>query len=254
MTRLPPRRGTDDTGTAAMPGISYPCDLYLSGEYLQNHPGWHVEHSSFKAEQIAKILTNNNLLPGTVAEIGCGAGEVLNRLRLHLPATTEFFGYEISPQAFELCKKKEKKNLYFSLYDMLAEDTPFFDLVMAIDVFEHVDDYFGFLRKLRDKGKFKIFHIPLDMSVSTLIRGAPIMEGRYRTGHLHYFFKETALATLRDTGYQIIDHFYTAPDDVEAGRRLATRLLHNPRKWLFAINQDLTVRLLGGFSLMVLAR
>lgn len=234
--------------------ITQSSKMYLDGEYLQNHPGWHLEHSPFKAEKILKIIRKNNLNPGTIAEIGCGAGEILNRLRLQLPDTTELFGYEISPQAFRFCKSRETENLHFKMSDMLEDDTRSFDLVMAIDVFEHVEDYFGFLRKLRDKGEYKLFHIPLDLSASTIVRSAPIVEGRYNTGHLHYFYKETALATLRDTGYQIIDYFYTAPDKCEAGKRLATRLLHYPRKWMFACNQDLTVRLLGGFSLMVLAR
>ncbi len=68
-----------------------------------------MEHSSFKSEQLAKILGNNDLRPATVAEIGCGAGEVLNQLRLLLSATKEYFGSKISPQAFELCKNKQKK-------------------------------------------------------------------------------------------------------------------------------------------------
>ena len=79
---------------------------------------------------------------------------------------------------------------------------------MAIDVFEHVEDYFGFLRKLREKAEYKIFHIPLDLSVQTVLRSSPIIKGRKSVGHIHYFTKETALETLKDTGYEIIDYFY----------------------------------------------
>ena len=47
------------------------------GEYLRNNPAWHVEDSSWKARQVMKMLNRNSLNPKTVAEAGCGAGEIL---------------------------------------------------------------------------------------------------------------------------------------------------------------------------------
>ena len=34
-------------------------------------------------------------------------------------------------------------------------------------VLEHLEDYFGFLRKLKTRATYKVFHIPLDLSVQT---------------------------------------------------------------------------------------
>jgi hypothetical protein len=124
----------------------------------------------------------------------------------------------------------------------------------VIDVFEHIEDYFCFLRKLRPKGEYKIFHIPLDLSVQTVLRGTPLLKGRELVGHIHYFTKETALASLKDTGYEILDYFYT-PGLIELATRDWKRLLLKlPRKWLFSLNKELTVKILGGFSLIVLAK
>jgi len=75
----------------------------------------------------------------------------------------------------------------------LDDEKQFFDVVMAIDVLEHVEDYFTFLRKISKKGKYKIFHIPLDMSVSAVLRISPLIDGRKKVGHIHYFSKDTAL-------------------------------------------------------------
>ena len=77
-----------------------------------------------------------------------------------------------------------------------------------MDVFEHVDDYLGFLKLCKNKAKHTIFHIPLDLSASAILRNR-LMAVRKSVGHLHYFMKETALATLVDAGYEIIDSFYT---------------------------------------------
>ena len=142
--------------------------IYEDGTYLERNQTWHKEDSPWKAKQIVKILKRNNISPQRMCEIGCGAGEVLNCLANEYGDGVIFSGYDISPQAFTICSKKEKKNLHFFLKDLLDEEELTFDVMMAIDVFEHVEDYFGFLRKLKRYGTYKIFHIPLDLSVQAV--------------------------------------------------------------------------------------
>lgn len=125
---------------------------------------------------------------------------------------------------------------------------------MAIDVLEHIEDYFDFLRKLKNKGAYKISHIPLDLSVQMILRGSPIWRVRKLVGHLHYFTKETALETLKDTGFEVVDYIYTSGHLDLPNRGWIASLLKLPRKLFFLLHQDLTVRILGGFSLLVLAK
>ena len=120
-----------------------------------------------------------------------------------------FLDLKSLPQAFEICKRKERPNLHYFLKDLLNENEAFFDVVMAVDVFEHVEDYIGFIRSLRSKGGYKVFHIPLDLSVQTVLRGSPLRAVREQYGHIHYFTKEIALSALKDTGYELVDYFYT---------------------------------------------
>jgi SAM-dependent methyltransferase len=226
--------------------------MYIQGKYLENNLTWHVEDSPWKAKQIIKVIEKNNLQVKSIAEIGCGAGEILNQLYLQMPSHVSFVGYDISPQAIELCQSRKKERLQFYLKDILQENNSYFDIVLAIDVFEHIEDYFGFLRALHKKGKYKIFHIPLEMSAQVILRGYPLMQSRQKLGHLHYFSKETALATLQDTGYQIVDYFYTTGGLDLPARSFKTFLAKLPRKILYTIDRDIAARLLGGFSLMVL--
>ncbi len=228
--------------------------LYLDGGYLDRNPTWHAEDSAWKAAQIERMLRRHQLAPRTICEVGCGAGEILRSLADTLGTGVEFSGYEISPQAFEICSRKVQPNLRFYREDLLTKADRLFDLVMAIDVFEHVEDYLGFLRKLRTKGEYKIFHVPLELSVQTVLRASPLMRGRALVGHLHYFTKETALASLHDTGYEVVDWVYTRGAIERPGGGWKPALLKAPRRMLFAIHQDLTVRMLGGFSMLVLAR
>jgi SAM-dependent methyltransferase len=227
--------------------------IYRDGTYLRAHPGWHEEDSPWKADKILRMIEKHRLAPSTITEVGCGSGEILVRLARGLPDGTVFTGYEISPQAFAICQGKSTANLRFFLADMPTEDSPA-DLILAIDVFEHVEDYLGFLSRLRTCGQLKLFHIPLDLSVQSVLRRSRLLAARRRTGHLHYFTKETALASLEDTGYEVLDWFYTKGTIELPHRGMRATLLKVPRRVLFALNQDLAARVLGGFSIMVLAR
>jgi hypothetical protein len=64
--------------------------------------------------------------------------------------------------------------------------------------------------------------------------------------------KETAIATLVDSGYDIVDYFYTAGSLELPRKTLKSKIATLPRKLLFTSNEDLAVKLLGGFSLLVL--
>ncbi len=232
-----------------------PNTIYEDGDYLENNPTWHAEDSPWKARQITKILNSNNILPTTICEIGCGTGEILNCLAKEKAFDeVQFSGYDISPQAIEISRQKQQPRLQFFQEDFLQKTGISFDVVMAIDVIEHVEDNFTFLRKLKNKGTYKIFHIPLDLSVNTVLRGAPLLYRRHKVGHIHYFTKDTALALLKDTGYEVVSYFYTNSASELPNITLNGTLMKLPRKLLFSLNPDLAVRVLGGFSLLVLTK
>ena len=105
--------------------------------------------------------------------------------------------------------------------------------LLVIDVFEHIPDCMGFVEKCRAKADYKIFHIHLDIHVSSVLRNA-FIGGRYTLGHLHYFTADSAIATLKDTGHEIVDYFYTnaAFGLFKQHPSLKTAIANDPR-WLF---------------------
>ena len=197
------------------------------------------------------MILKAGINPRTVCEIGCGSGGILVELQRHMPAV-QFTGVEPMPEAYRNCSAKTREGICF-LHSTAAELTESYDLVLLLDVFEHVEDFMGFLRSLRRLGRHFIFHIPLDMTAQMVLRDEPIMRVRRSVGHLHYFSKNTALATLRDTGYEVQEWFYS---DLRgnAYAPLKTRLLRWPRRMLMSLAPDFAVRLLGGNPLTVLAR
>ena len=229
------------------------ASIYQSGEYLDNNPDWHASDARVKAGWISAILQRNGIVPKTLVEIGCGSGEILVHLADTFPAT-RIFGYDISPQACRISATKATDRLTFREGDYLREPIIPTDLLMAIDVFEHVEDYMAFIRAMQPRATLKLFHIPLDLSVQGLLRGNAIPKARKTLGHLHYFCKESALATLQDCGYEIVDWNYTFGTEELPNRALRTRLFNYTRKALRLVSTDFAVRLTGGASMMVMAR
>ena len=170
-----------------------PSSIYGDGSYLAGNRTWHAEDSPWKAEQVTRLLQRNNLTPASVCEVGCGAGEILQQLSSSFDEA-RFVGYERSPQAMALCKGKQTARVSYRMQDIF-EDTEVFDCLLCIDVFEHVEDYMGLITKLRSKAEYKVFHIPLDVSVLSVLHSS-MLRARQRVGHLHYFTQETAIATL----------------------------------------------------------
>jgi SAM-dependent methyltransferase len=230
------------------------ASIYTDGTYLRQNPNWHQDDSAWKAGHIQALLARNGITePGSICEVGCGAGEVLRVMSQRFPAATQFVGYDISPMAYAISQQKAGGNLSYKLGDVF-DDSVTFDVVMAIDVFEHVEDYFSFLRRLREKGKFKVFHIPLELTVQNVLRGRPLLDARRSVGHIHHFSTETAIAALEDTGYQVVDHFYTSGRTELPGLGWKSKMLKWPRRMVYRVSPSTAVRVLGGYSLMVLAR
>ena len=230
-------------------------DMYVSGEYYKNNPDWDIADARWKTDVIFGLLEKNNVKPKQVIEVGCGAGENLVELSKKDSAIEKLIGYDISPQAIVLAAKKSSDKIIFYNEDITAKENVSVDLMLVIDVLEHVDDYYGFLRKLKTKSDWFIFHIPLDLSCRTVMKPHVMLQQRQSVGHIHYYTKEMVEWALRDTGYEIADWVYTKPivdvEPVDSVKRFFKKILRNIS---FAINKNWSAKKWGGYSMMILAK
>ena len=229
-------------------------NIYSDGTYLAKNPTWHEEDAPFKARHIANILKRNKVRYSRVAEIGCGTGGVLRNLRkLTGRSDATWQGFDISSEALSLAEcHPEKQDIIFRKEDLLVTDV-YFDVLLVIDVFEHVPDYLGFLSQCKTRARYKIYHIPLDLHLLSVFRDS-LGEARKLLGHLHYFSEGSAIATLVDTGHTIVDRSLTAGAvDLFWHHPSFRRALANiPRIATGLISQSYSARLFGGYSLLVL--
>lgn len=230
-------------------------DIYVNGEYFNNNPDWDIADARWKTDVIVDLLKRNKLNPKQVIEVGCGAGENLVELLKKDNGIEKLTGFDISPQAINLAAKKVTDKISFFNEDITGKENMHADLMLVIDVVEHVDDYYGFLRKLKTKSDWFVFHIPLDLSCRTVMKPHVLLQQRQSVGHIHYYSKEMVEWALLDTGYEIIDWEYTKPVvDVQPAnsvKRFVKKILRN---FSFAINKDWSAKKWGGYSMMILAK
>jgi hypothetical protein len=128
-----------------------------------------------------------------------------------------------------------------------------YDVMLVLDVIEHVEDCFGFTRGLRSHADLLLFHIPLELTCLSLLRNG-LMPHRHSLGHIHYFTKDTALALLTDCGYEIVATRYSPAVVDFAPRDLKSRLLTALQRMGFRLAPDFSVLIVGGYALLVAAR
>lgn len=223
---------------------------YTEGDYLAHNPDWHDADAVWKVSQIVPFLASNGCSPRSICDIGCGTGGVLAALMPAFPEA-EGLGFDLSQQAARRAAEIHPQ-VRVKVGDP-SEHGVRVDLAMMIDVFEHVEDYYGFLRRMGPVGQQTLFHIPLDMNALNIMREHRIRSVRELVGHLHYFSKLTALETLVDTGYRVIDSRFTLVGTYAEAVGFKANAIKQAMRVGFSLRPESTARILGGASLLVLA-
>jgi SAM-dependent methyltransferase len=204
---------------------------------------------------IYDLMKKNSLCPNEVVEVGCGSGAILQELARRDAAIHLLKGFDISPQALEMARGNSNERIQFYDDDITADEYFKTDLILVIDVLEHVDDYYSMLRRLKSKADHFIFHIPLDLSCRTLFKPHVLLEQRQELGHIHYFSRQMVEWALEDTGYTIIDWHYTKPfSDTQSGGNMKRRLKRSLRNLSWKLSQNKSAKLWGDYSMLILAK
>jgi len=121
------------------------CDVLISikseEKYSQNYYFFTKSHKS-RHKKILNILKNLKLLKGKILDFGCGTGDFMEIVKNKF-SMVEIWGYDISKYAIKLAKDKKLK--VFENLNQLIEQSEKFDLILMLDVIEHLENIHSIL-------------------------------------------------------------------------------------------------------------
>lgn len=180
-------------------------NIYTSGKYLKNNPDWHAHDAPWKACNIAKVILKNNLAHEKIDDVGCGSGQILKELERMLPKAKKFRGFDISPKSISMAQDNSSNKLSFYIDHYENQPDQVCDILLVIDVLEHIKKYKKFLRDIKSKSQYKIFHIPIDRSLKNIILKKNFSRLQKDVGHVDFFSVNQIFEILKQSGYEILD-------------------------------------------------
>lgn len=137
-----------------------------------------------RLEFVADILLNGH--PKRVLDIGCGTGANLTApLALRFPAI-QFVGVDSDRVSIDFAKRENRAANVRYLHEAEANDLGTFDLVIASEVIEHVEDpvaFLGFIRNRLNPGGRVVLTLPNGLGpfeFASLVETAMHLTGIYR--------------------------------------------------------------------------
>jgi len=184
-----------------------PNIIYSDGTYISSNPSLHAEDSEYKMTYVAKLLEKASWEGSCIKllDIGGGAG-LLGKF------VCEWFvnrGYNVSAHALDLSQDmleiQKTNNPYIEktyIGDISQLGEAFFDLVLMVDVIEHIENCEQFAHNLNNYTKYIIYNIPIEINLIDSLRNI-VMKKRYyqiqteSLGHIHFFSANTATSFIR---------------------------------------------------------
>ncbi len=134
----------------------------------------------------------------SVLDMGCGEGTMLKMLAERYPHA-QLAGSEFSETALRYCREQLPKSDIFNL-DILKDDVAglSYDLVISIQVLEHLSDDVLALRKMREMCKrYTLISVP----------GGKFDDNGRANGHYRHYTKADLTEKMQRAGYKVIRAF-----------------------------------------------
>lgn len=169
-----------------------------------------------KAKNILNVLGKETENIHSILDLGCSCGWILDELRENIFCEYSF-GLDLSSSILSSIKGRQKENSYFIAGD--CEYLPFsknsFDLVISLDVIEHIANPEKFLKDISRISDNIVLKIPLENVFENFVWESFkkivnfLNKGKNKDFHQHinFYSKKTAEKLLKDCDLEIVKSF-----------------------------------------------
>lgn len=211
--------------------------------YAARHPGWHAEDGPHKAREVADLVASLAWPHRTVEDAGCGSGAVAAALARRWSDST-VVAWDPSPEA-------DANHVPHPRVTRAAEapaTSP--DLVLALDVLEHLDAPWSWLEGLLARCPRAILRVPLDLAAVDLLRPVRWTAHLDRYDHVHAWSRALVRRGVRRAGGRVVAERYVRIPPPPP-RSPAGRVAEFARKRAVQAGHHGTLRIIGGVSLLL---
>lgn len=225
-------------------------------EYIKNNPDLGSKDIATKVRAIEAIINKDKIKLDSILDIGCGSGAILMNL-LSDYQIKKACGIDISETMINTAIKKDLcKAARWIRSDIFDGDFRDYDLVLAIDIIEHIENDSILLKTIIKWGDYFVFKVPIeDNHVVNLIKflsfgiidSSKSTEKKY--GHVHHYSEQAFTELVKNSGYEILQKNYMHLPKRHVLFWEIIRLFVMP-VWL--ISKKSYIRINGGFLVLLL--
>jgi 2-polyprenyl-3-methyl-5-hydroxy-6-metoxy-1,4-benzoquinol methylase len=225
-------------------------------EYIKNNTDLHGKDTLDKVRAIKAIIEKGNIQPKSMLDIGCGSGAILLSLLSYYQITNSC-GVDISETMINTAKQNDSNKLVKWIQSDLSNvNFRDYDLVLAVDIIEHIENESATLEKMKMWGKFFIIKTPIENNlISKLVKSLTlgIVDSSRSTskkyGHIHHYSEKNFIELVEKSGYIVLEKNYMHLPKRSKIFWESVRILLMPM-WL--ISEKAYIRLNGGFVVVLL--
>ncbi len=223
--------------------------------YLQLHKDLHEADVDSKVGAIADILPKDGKIH-SILDVGCGSGKILIQLS-QLLSTDKNTGIDISQKVIDVAKSNDSnKTVTWLATDVFSAALSKHDVVLAVDIVEHVQDEQIFLKRISQLGDLVVIKVPIEVNfvnriVKSLSGGIvnPLSDTEVRYGHTHHYSVGGFLSLLAGSNLRVVKIEYM---HLPKRSRIFWEILRIMFMPLWLISKKSYVNFNGGFLVVLL--
>lgn len=200
-----------------------PTDPYVDDKYWAKNQNFFEIDTLFKVNKIIPFieiaLKEINKDEINILDVGGGSGLILMHIARYIESSHQIrvnkFALDLSPKALKI-QKNNNPDLLKTLKEDISQcslKNGEIDIVLMIDVLEHVPDTRKTLSELQRISSFTIFKVPIENTISfkviNLFSGNKYKKKINDMGHIHIFSEKKLLIEIKKSYGTIIDYYYT---------------------------------------------
>jgi len=222
-------------------------------DYYKVHNTFHSEDAPRKFSELKQLISKEESFR-KVVDLGCGGGYVTRLVKKEYNPK-ENIAVDVSSEAIEHAKSKDKGNTKYKVADAFEFESKETDLVIITDLVEHVENPKKLLEHISTYSKELVVRIPLELTFSnSLFKTLGIKDEyskfREKYGHLYHYTVTSFLKQLESSNWETESYKVFKVPKRSCFPLELMRLLFYP---LYFINPVWAANITGGF-LVVRAR